>query len=84
MATGGESKPPQKAPPQKGCRPPTTDGVTKPRALTVIRVLAAIGMGDTLGIEPLVTNDDAVIENIYLVEIVRRRQAGGQYSSVQS
>lgn len=71
-------------PRKKGVALPAADGVTKPRAFTVIGVLAAISMGDTLGIELLVTNDDAVIENFYLVEIVRRRQAGGQYSSVQS
>ena len=41
-------------------------------------MLAAIGIHDTLGVEPLVTNDDAVIEYFNLAQTMRRGQAGDQ------
>ena len=57
---------------------PAADRVAEPRAFAVNGMLAAIGIHDTLGVEPLVTNDDAVIEYFNLAQTMRRGQAGDQ------
>ena len=50
---------------------PAADRVAEPRAFAVNGMLAAIGIHDTLGVEPLVTNDDAVIEYFNLAQTMR-------------